>query len=169
MHARYGGECIPNYVISKCDGASDVLEVVLLLREAGLYRATDAHLGCNVIPLFETIADLTRESLTVVGLAVILFWIDGIPRPDHLGRMAGRSVPLIERWRELNQLEPDVDKARFLFVAHIHAREVTTSENRPASLTSGITMLARNTMAARGCTTPALPTHSAPASARGRR
>ena len=32
-------ECIQNYVISKCDGVSDVLEVVLLLREAGLYRA----------------------------------------------------------------------------------------------------------------------------------
>jgi phosphoenolpyruvate carboxylase len=62
MHQRYGAACIPNYVISKCDGASDVLEVVLLLREAGLYRATDAHLGCNVIPLFETIPDLRNAA-----------------------------------------------------------------------------------------------------------
>ncbi|MGB7740278.1 MAG: phosphoenolpyruvate carboxylase [Steroidobacteraceae bacterium] len=62
MHQRYGAACIPNYVISKCDGVSDVLEVVLLLREVGLYRATDAHLGCNVIPLFETIADLRNAA-----------------------------------------------------------------------------------------------------------
>ena len=62
MHRRYGAACIPNYVISKCDGVSDVLEVVLLLREVGLYRATDAHLGCNVIPLFETIADLRNAA-----------------------------------------------------------------------------------------------------------
>jgi phosphoenolpyruvate carboxylase len=62
MHQRYGAACIPNYVISKCDGVSDVLEVVVLLREVGLYRATDAHLGCNVIPLFETIADLRNAA-----------------------------------------------------------------------------------------------------------
>ena len=62
MHERYGAACIPNYVISKCDGVSDVLEVVLLLREVGLYRATDAHLGCNVVPLFETIADLRNAA-----------------------------------------------------------------------------------------------------------
>jgi len=62
MHRRFGAECIPNYVISKCDGASDVLEVVLLLREVGLYRAGDAHLHCNVVPLFETIADLRNAA-----------------------------------------------------------------------------------------------------------
>jgi phosphoenolpyruvate carboxylase len=62
MHRRYGEACIPNYIISKCDGVSDVLEVVLLLREAGLYRATDACLNCNVVPLFETIGDLRNAA-----------------------------------------------------------------------------------------------------------
>jgi phosphoenolpyruvate carboxylase len=62
MQQRYGAQCIPNYVISKCDGVSDVLEVVLLLREVGLYRAADATLQCNVIPLFETIADLRNAA-----------------------------------------------------------------------------------------------------------
>jgi len=62
MHQRYGTACIPNYVISKCDGVSDVLEVVLLLREVGLYSAADAHLHCNVVPLFETIADLRNAA-----------------------------------------------------------------------------------------------------------
>jgi phosphoenolpyruvate carboxylase len=71
MHELYGAECIPNYVISKCDGASDVLEVVLLLREAGLYRAQDAHLHCNVVPLFETIGDLRNAAATMDELMSI--------------------------------------------------------------------------------------------------
>ena len=62
MHTLYGAECIPNYVISKCDGVSDVLEVVVLLREVGLYSPADARLHCNVIPLFETIADLRNAA-----------------------------------------------------------------------------------------------------------
>ncbi|HET7203827.1 MAG TPA: phosphoenolpyruvate carboxylase [Steroidobacteraceae bacterium] len=71
MHALYGADCIQNYVISKCDGASDVLEVVLLLREVGLYRAADANLACNVVPLFETIADLRNAARTMGELLAI--------------------------------------------------------------------------------------------------
>ena len=71
LHQRYGAACIPNYVISKCDGVSDVLEVVLLLREVGLYRATDAQLGCNVVPLFETIADLRNAAAAMDALLSI--------------------------------------------------------------------------------------------------
>jgi phosphoenolpyruvate carboxylase len=53
---RVGTAAIPNYVISKCNAASDVLEVALLLKEVGL--CTPARLDLAVIPLFETIADL---------------------------------------------------------------------------------------------------------------
>ena len=67
----YGDECIPNYVISKCDGVSDVLEVVLLLREVGIFRAADASLRCNVVPLFETIADLRAAARTMDELLSI--------------------------------------------------------------------------------------------------
>jgi len=65
LQKLYGEACIPNYVISKCDGVSDVLEVVLLLREVGLFRAADASLRCNVVPLFETIADLRAAARTM--------------------------------------------------------------------------------------------------------
>jgi phosphoenolpyruvate carboxylase len=71
MHARYGAACIENYVISKCDSASDVLEVALLLREVGLYRAADATLACNIVPLFETIADLRHAAAIMDGLMSI--------------------------------------------------------------------------------------------------
>jgi phosphoenolpyruvate carboxylase len=59
---RYGKEAVPNYVISKTDGVSDILEVALLLKEAGLLRPREGELDVNIIPLFETIADLRNCS-----------------------------------------------------------------------------------------------------------
>ena len=58
IHVRYGEAALPNYVISKCQSASDLLEVAILLKEAGLVRGT--ALAINIIPLFETIDDLAR-------------------------------------------------------------------------------------------------------------
>ncbi|MCC6193293.1 MAG: phosphoenolpyruvate carboxylase [Burkholderiales bacterium] len=58
VHARYGAAAVPNYVISKCQSVSDLLEVGVLLKEAGLLRGE--ALAVNIVPLFETIDDLTR-------------------------------------------------------------------------------------------------------------
>ncbi|HEY6455578.1 MAG TPA: phosphoenolpyruvate carboxylase, partial [Steroidobacteraceae bacterium] len=58
-HARFGVGCITTYNISKCESVSDMLEVNLMLKEAGLYRAADpAAAPIMVVPLFETIGDL---------------------------------------------------------------------------------------------------------------
>jgi len=58
IHRRYGARAVPNYVISKCDSVSDMLEVAVLLKESGLLRGAD--LAVNIVPLFETIDDLER-------------------------------------------------------------------------------------------------------------
>jgi phosphoenolpyruvate carboxylase len=59
---RYGRGCIAYYVISKCESVSDLLEVNVLLKEAGLYRALPAPqspaAAIMAVPLFETIGDL---------------------------------------------------------------------------------------------------------------
>ena len=58
-HRRYGAECIRFYIISKCESVSDLLEVNILLKEAGLYRGRgDASAAIMAVPLFETITDL---------------------------------------------------------------------------------------------------------------
>jgi phosphoenolpyruvate carboxylase len=58
-HRRYGAECIRFYIISKCESVSDLLEVNILLKEAGLYRGHgSASAAIMAVPLFETIADL---------------------------------------------------------------------------------------------------------------
>ena len=60
-HALYGTACITTWIISKCESISDMLEVNLLLKEAGLYRPADAGAAViMVVPLFETIGDLER-------------------------------------------------------------------------------------------------------------
>ena len=59
LHRRYGLEALPNYIISNANSASDVLEVALLLKEAELMQpGAPPRLALNIIPLFETIADL---------------------------------------------------------------------------------------------------------------
>jgi phosphoenolpyruvate carboxylase len=58
-HSRYGRASITTYIVSKCDSVSDLLEVNILLKEAGLYRPpAPAAAPIMVVPLFETIDDL---------------------------------------------------------------------------------------------------------------
>ena len=59
-HRLYGPAAVPHYVISKADGASDVLEVAVLLKEVGLLYPDEGRLDVDIVPLFETIADLQR-------------------------------------------------------------------------------------------------------------
>lgn len=61
IQARYGAAALPHTIISKTTSASDLLEAMLLLREAGLLRPGDEPtVAMRVIPLFETIDDLRR-------------------------------------------------------------------------------------------------------------
>ena len=59
IQRRFGHDALPNYIISMTTRVINVLEVALLLKEAGLLQAGDnPKLGLNIIPLFETIGDL---------------------------------------------------------------------------------------------------------------
>ena len=57
-HGRFGVAVLPNFIISKTDSVSDLLELALLLKEAGILRPHERALDANIIPLFETIEDL---------------------------------------------------------------------------------------------------------------
>ncbi|MDO9283787.1 MAG: phosphoenolpyruvate carboxylase [Aquabacterium sp.] len=70
MLARYGREALRHYIISHTESVSDLLEVLLLMKECGLVTGTldegadpttgagGARCALIVVPLFETIADL---------------------------------------------------------------------------------------------------------------
>jgi phosphoenolpyruvate carboxylase len=78
---RLGPRAVPHYVISHCDSLSDLLEVALLLREAGLLRpGGPAPLGLDIVPLFESIADLERAGDVLdraLSLPLYRGWIEG--------------------------------------------------------------------------------------------
>jgi len=80
IHSRYGAVAIQNYVISHCESVSDLLEVGLLLKEVGLLvPGTPARLALNIVPLFETIADLDRCSSIMsaaFALGTYRLWLD---------------------------------------------------------------------------------------------
>jgi phosphoenolpyruvate carboxylase len=60
-HRRHGRGCITAYIVSKCESVSDLLEVNVLLKEAGLYRGHgEPRADIMAVPLFETIGDLAN-------------------------------------------------------------------------------------------------------------
>ncbi|HEY8047653.1 MAG TPA: phosphoenolpyruvate carboxylase, partial [Ramlibacter sp.] len=78
MRERYGAQAIRHYIISHTEDVSDLLEVLLLEKEAGLMRGTldrDGTCDLIVVPLFETITDLRnaarimREFYAMPGVA----------------------------------------------------------------------------------------------------
>ena len=81
---RYGREAIRHYIISHTESVSDLLEVLLLLKEVGLMRGTldvngkdGAVSDLIVSPLFETIGDL-REAPAIMAAFYALPGIAGL-------------------------------------------------------------------------------------------
>ena len=60
---RFGAPAVSKYIISHGESLSDLLEVGVLLREAGLLDANGP--AVDVIPLFESIGDLERSGATL--------------------------------------------------------------------------------------------------------
>jgi len=77
---RFGARAAPHYVISHCESVSDLLEVGVLLREAGLLRpGPQPQLKMDIIPLFESIADLERSGAIIdraLKLPLYRAWVD---------------------------------------------------------------------------------------------
>jgi phosphoenolpyruvate carboxylase len=84
---RLGPEMIPHYVISMCKSVSDILEVAVLLKEVGLCRPASAgppssgplgdegpRLTIDIVPLFETIEDLTNAGATLRSMLRLPVW-----------------------------------------------------------------------------------------------
>ncbi len=66
VHRRLGPAAIRQYVISKTDNVSDLLEVAVLLKEVGLVTPGARPASrVQIVPLFETIADLQRSPATM--------------------------------------------------------------------------------------------------------
>ena len=63
LRHRFGANSICNYIISKAASVSDMLEVAILLKEAGLFIPGETPTcALRIIPLFETIDDLRASA-----------------------------------------------------------------------------------------------------------
>ncbi|MGF1512665.1 MAG: phosphoenolpyruvate carboxylase [Elainellaceae cyanobacterium] len=60
LHQEFGPQLCHTYIISMCNHVSDMLEVMLLAKEAGLYDPATGSGSIQVVPLFETVEDLRR-------------------------------------------------------------------------------------------------------------
>ncbi|MFS2110787.1 phosphoenolpyruvate carboxylase [Sphingomonas sp. Sphisp140] len=88
-HAKYGRQCITHYIVSMAQSVSDLLEVHILLKEAGLYIPGDepqAHI--MAIPLFETIGDLEGAP------AIMEAWL-GLPEVAAIAAKRGHQEVMI--------------------------------------------------------------------------
>ncbi|MDT8759846.1 phosphoenolpyruvate carboxylase [Sphingomonas psychrotolerans] len=88
-HAKYGRQCITHYIVSMAQSVSDLLEVHVLLKEAGLYipgEQPEAHI--MAIPLFETIADLEGAP------AIMEAWL-GLPEVAAIAAKRGHQEVMI--------------------------------------------------------------------------
>ncbi|MEK8048972.1 phosphoenolpyruvate carboxylase [Ideonella sp. DXS22W] len=81
MLARYGREALRHCIISHTESVSDLLELLLLLKECGLMTGTldaGARSALIVVPLFETIGDLRlaapimREYYALPGITALI-------------------------------------------------------------------------------------------------
>jgi phosphoenolpyruvate carboxylase len=71
LRGQFGDATIANYVISKAASVSDMLEVAILLKEAGLFTPGEApRCAMRISPLFETIDDLRASA------AIMADWFD---------------------------------------------------------------------------------------------
>lgn len=60
LQKEFGAEICQTYIISMSNDVSDILEVLLLAEEAGLYDPVTGICSIKIVPLFETVNDLKR-------------------------------------------------------------------------------------------------------------
>ena len=68
LHQEFGPEICQTYIISMNRDVSDILEVLLLSKEAGLYDPATGITSLQVVPLFETVGDLKKAPLVMQSL-----------------------------------------------------------------------------------------------------
>jgi len=68
LQQEFGSQVCQTYVISMSHEVSDLLEVLLLAKEAGLYDPATGISSVQVVPLFETVEDLKRAPAVMQSL-----------------------------------------------------------------------------------------------------
>jgi phosphoenolpyruvate carboxylase len=74
LQLEFGLEICHTYIISMTNDVSDVLEVMLFAKEAGLYDPATGNGTVKIVPLFETVEDLQRAPSIMETLLLLPFY-----------------------------------------------------------------------------------------------
>jgi phosphoenolpyruvate carboxylase len=97
IHQRFGRAALPNHIISMTESVSDMLELALMLQQAGLLEGGENPvLHINIIPLFETIDDLR-------GCATIMDELFSIPYYRKLLDSRGNTQEVMLGYSDSNK------------------------------------------------------------------
>ena len=96
IHQRYGRAALPNHIISMTESVSDMLELALMLQQVDLLESGTHRLHVNIIPLFETIADLR-------GCGVIMDELFSLPYYRKLLSSRGNTQEVMLGYSDSNK------------------------------------------------------------------
>jgi len=78
LQEEFGKEICQTYIISMSNDVSDILEVLLLAKEAGLYDPATGISSIQVVPLFETVEDLKNAPGIMRNMFDLPFYLAAI-------------------------------------------------------------------------------------------
>ncbi len=99
LHQEFGPEICQTYIISMNRDVSDILEVLLLAKEAGLYDPATGITSLQVVPLFETVEDLQKAPSVMQSLFELPLYrsaLGGGYQPDPATAIPGLVLDLQE-------------------------------------------------------------------------
>lgn len=86
IHERFGQKALQNCITANTEQVSDLMEVMVLLRHAGVAGTTengDSYCNMNVVPLIETVDDLKNATEILSGLLGNTWYKNALAQTDN--------------------------------------------------------------------------------------
>ncbi len=96
IQREFGNRICKSYVISMSHELSDLLEVMLFAKEAGLYDPTNNTTTLQAVPLFETVEDLQKATAVMTELFELPFYRQMLSGGPDATEAEMRSIPVQE-------------------------------------------------------------------------
>jgi len=96
LQREFGNRICKSYVISMSHELSDLLEVMLFAKEAGLYDPTNNTTTIQAVPLFETVEDLQKATAVMTELFELPFYRQMLSGGPDATEAEMRSIPVQE-------------------------------------------------------------------------
>lgn len=93
LHQEFGPDICRTYIISMSREVSDILEVLLLAKEAGIYDPATGKTALQVVPLFETVDDMKHSPNVMRALFELPLYRTCLVREELDNSIRDGSIP----------------------------------------------------------------------------